>query len=151
IAPHEHRPRVGIIPAGTTNDFARALAIPRDIKKAVNIILDENNVKPLDIRQVNDNYFVNITGGGDLTEVTYDAQSKRKAAIAQLTYSIQGIEKLPSLKTVSTTIEYDDQLYEGDIMLFLVANTNSVRGFDKLAPGVIIDDGYFELIILKKT
>src|SRR5699024_1100926 len=47
IAPHEKRPRVGIIPAGTTNDFARALAIPRDIKKAVNIILDENNVKPL--------------------------------------------------------------------------------------------------------
>src|SRR5699024_7192547 len=71
IATHEHRQRVGIIPSGTTNDFARALAIPRDIKKAVNIILDENNVKPLDIGQVNDHYFVNIAGGGDLTELTY--------------------------------------------------------------------------------
>lgn len=151
IAPHEHRPRVGIIPAGTTNDFARALSIPRDIKKAVNIILDENNVKPLDIGQVNDHYFVNIAGGGDLTELTYDVPSKMKAAIGQLAYYIKGIEKLPSLKPVSTTIEYDDQVYEGDIMLFLVANTNSVGGFEKLAPDALIDDGYFDLIILKKT
>src|SRR5699024_2637120 len=126
------------------------LAIPRDIKKAVNIILDENNVKPLDIGQVNDHYFVNIAGGGDLTELTYDVPSKMKAAIGQLAYYIKGIEKLPSLKPVSTTIEYDDQVYEGDIMLFLVANTNSVGGFEKLAPGALIDDGYFDLIILKK-
>src|SRR5699024_11976013 len=77
--------------------------------------------------------------------------SKMKAAIGQLAYYIKGIEKLPSLKPVSTTIEYDDQVYEGDIMLFLVANTNSVGGFEKLAPGALIDDGYFDLIILKKT
>src|SRR5699024_10168733 len=86
IAPHEHRPRVGIIAAGTTNDYARSLAIPGDIKKAVNIILDENNVKPLDIGQVNDHYFVNIAGRGDLTELTYDVPSKMKAAIGQLAY-----------------------------------------------------------------
>src|SRR5699024_9444802 len=129
----EHRPRVGIIPAGTTNDFARALAIPRDIKKAVNIILDENNVKPLDIGQVNDHYFVNIAGGGDLTELTYDVPSKMKAAIGQLAYDIKGIETLPTRKRVTTTSECDDQVYEGDIMLFLVANTNSVGGFEKLA------------------
>src|SRR5699024_1779069 len=96
-------------------------------------------------------YFVNIAGGGDLTELTYDVPSKMKAAIGQLAYYIKGIEKLPSLKPVSTTIEYDDQEYEGDIMLFLVANTNSVGGFEKLAPGALIDDGYFDLIIMKKT
>src|SRR5699024_828974 len=116
-----------------------------------NIILDENNVKPLDIGQVNDHYFVNIAGGGDLTELTYDVPSKMKAAIGQLAYYIKGIEKLPSLKPVSTTIEYDDQVYEGDIMLFLSANTNSGGGFDTLAPGALIDDGYFDLIILNKT
>ena len=30
IAPLEQRPKLGIIPAGTTNDFARALGIQRD-------------------------------------------------------------------------------------------------------------------------
>src|SRR5690625_2507135 len=58
---------------------------------------------------------------------------------------------LPSLNPVHTRIEYDDNVFEGDIMLFLVANTNSVGGFEKLAPDALIDDGYFDLLILKKT
>src|SRR5699024_3338384 len=150
IAPHEHRPRVGIIPAGTTNDFARALAIPRDIKKAVEIIL-ENNEQALDIGKVNEQYFVNIAGGGDLTELTYDVPTKMKSAIGQLAYYIKGIEMLPSIRPSSVTIEYDDKVFTGEIMLFLVSNTNSVGGFEKLAPNALLGDGHFDLLILKKA
>lgn len=150
IAEADYRPVLGIVPAGTTNDFARALSIPKDIKKAVDIIL-ENNVHALDIGKVNKQYFVNIAGGGDLTELTYDVPIKMKSAIGQLAYYIKGIEMLPSLRPVSVVIEYDEHVYEGDIMLFLVANTNSVGGFEKLAPDALIDDGYFDLLILKKT
>jgi len=151
IAEADYRPKIGIIPAGTTNDFARALSIPRDIKKAIDIILQDDNPKALDIGKVNDQYFINIAGGGDLTELTYDVPIKMKAAIGQLAYYVKGIEMLPSLKPVHTRIEYDDNVFEGDIMLFLVANTNSVGGFEKLAPDALIDDGYFDLLILKKT
>ena len=52
IAQEEKRPKVGIIPAGTTNDFARALRIPRDIKKAMDIILAGHS-KKRDIGKVN--------------------------------------------------------------------------------------------------
>lgn len=150
IAEAEYRPKIGIIPSGTTNDFARALSIPRDTNKAVDIIL-EDNLLPLDIGKVNDEYFVNIAGGGDLTELTYEVPSKMKAAIGQLAYYVKGIEKLPSLKPVRTRIEYDDNVFEDDIMMFLVANTNSVGGFEKIAPNALINDGYFDLIILKET
>jgi len=151
IAEAEFRPEIGIIPAGTTNDFARALSIPRDINKAVGIILNDNHPKALDIGKVNDQYFINIAGGGDLTELTYDVPIKMKSAMGQLAYYIKGIEMLPFLKPVATRIEYDDNVFEGDIMLFLIANTNSVGGFEKLAPDALIDDGYFDLLILKKT
>lgn len=150
IAEQDYKPKVGIIPAGTTNDFARALGIPRDVKKAVDIILEQNE-QALDIGKVNGKYFVNIAGGGDLTELTYDVPVKMKTAIGQLAYYIKGIEMLPSLRPVSVTIEYDDHIYSGEIMLFLVANTNSVGGFEKLAPDALVDDGYFDLLILKKT
>jgi len=151
IAEADYRPKIGIIPAGTTNDFARALCIPRDIEKAVDIILNEDNPKAIDIGKVKEQYFINIAGGGDLTELTYDVPIKLKSAIGQLAYYIKGIEMLPSLKPVSTRIEYDDNVYEGDIMLFLISNTNSVGGFEKLAPDALIDDGYFDLLILKKS
>jgi len=150
IAEAENKPTVGIIPAGTTNDFARALSIPNDIKKAVNIIL-ENNEQALDIGKVNGQYFVNIAGGGDLTELTYDVPIKMKSAIGQLAYYVKGIEMLPSIRPSSVTIEYDDEIFTGDIMLFLVSNTNSVGGFERLAPDALLDDGYFDLLILKKA
>lgn len=39
IAPLKKRPKMAIIPAGTTNDYARALKIPRDnIKAAAEVI-----------------------------------------------------------------------------------------------------------------
>lgn len=150
MAEASYRPQVGIIPAGTTNDFARALSIPRDTEQAINIIL-KNQILPLDIGKVNDQYFVNIAGGGDLTELTYEVPSKMKAAIGQLAYYVKGIEMLPSLKPVNTRIEYDDNVFEGNIMLFLVANTNSVGGFERVAPDALVNDGYFDLIILKET
>lgn len=150
IAEVDEKPTIGIIPAGTTNDFARALAIPRDIKKAVNILLQQNE-QALDIGKVNGQYFVNIAGGGDLTELTYDVPPKMKAAMGQLAYYIKGIEMLPSIRPSSVTIEYDDEVFTGEIMLFLVANTNSVGGFEKLAPDALLSDGYFDLLILKKA
>ncbi|SER64623.1 diacylglycerol kinase [Gracilibacillus ureilyticus] len=150
IAEQEYRPKLGIIPGGTTNDFARALGIPRDINKAVDIIL-EHNIRPLDIGKVNEHYFMNIAGGGKLTELTYEVPSKLKTMIGQLAYYLKGIEMLPSLKPTKVRIEYDGKLFEEEIMLFLVSNTNSVGGFEKLAPEAKMDDGLFDLVILKKT
>ncbi|MRH44577.1 diacylglycerol kinase [Aquibacillus halophilus] len=150
IAEKDNRPKLGIIPVGTTNDFARALAIPRNIQKAVDVIL-ENKTKALDIGKVNDQYFMNIAGGGKLTELTYDVPSKLKTMLGQLAYYLKGIEMLPSLRPTKVQIEYDGKMFEDEIMLFLVSNTNSVGGFEKLAPEALMDDGLFDLLILRKT
>lgn len=150
IAEQEYRPKLAIIPVGTTNDFARALGIPREPLKAVNVIL-EHNIRKLDIGKVNNQYFMNIAGGGKLTELTYEVPIKLKTMLGQLAYYLKGIEMLPSLKPTKVQIEYDGKWFEDEIMLFLVSNTNSVGGFEKIAPEAKMDDGYFDLIILKKT
>jgi diacylglycerol kinase (ATP) len=150
LAEQEYRPRIGLIPAGTTNDLARALGIPRSIEKATEIIC-EGAAIPLDVGKVNNKYFVNIAGGGKLTELTYDVPSKLKTILGQLAYYLKGIEMLPSIRPSKMTIEYDGKLFEGETMLFLVSNTNSVGGFEKLAPLSSFNDGMFDLVILKKT
>lgn len=150
MAGKEYRPKLGIIPTGTTNDFARALFIPRSIEKAVDIILAGESMF-LDIGKVNEHYFMNIAGGGKLTELTYDVPIGMKTMLGQLAYYMKGIEMLPSLKPIKAKIEYDDNMIDEDIMLFLVANTNSVGGFEKLAPDAKLNDGYFDLLILRKT
>src|SRR5699024_4582950 len=90
-------------------------------------------------------------GGGKLTELTYDVPIKLKTVLGQLAYYVRGIEMLPSLKPVRTKIEFDGEVIDEEIMLFLVSNTNSVGGFEKLAPEAKIDDGYFDLLILKEV
>ncbi|AVI40114.1 diacylglycerol kinase [Bacillus pumilus] len=151
LAPLEKRPKLGIIPVGTTNDFARALGIPREgVLKATDAIID-GVAKPLDIGKVNGHYFINIAGGGRLTELTYEVPSKLKTMLGQLAYYLKGMEMLPSIRPTEVEIEYDGKLFHGEIMLFLVSLTNSVGGFEKLAPDSVLDDGMFDLIILKKV
>ena len=150
LAEQEYRPKLGIIPTGTTNDFARALQIPREIEAAVDIIVRGDTI-PVDIGRINEKYFINIAGGGRLTELTYEVPSKLKTVLGQLAYYLKGIEMLPSIRSTEVSIEYDGKLFEGEAMLFLVSLTNSVGGFEKLAPDSSINDGMFSLLILKKA
>lgn len=150
LAEQPYRPKLGILPMGTTNDFARAINMPRTIEKACDVLC-EGIEMPIDVGKANDNFFINIAGGGKLTELTYDVPSRLKTMLGQLAYYLKGIEMLPSLRPTNVRIEYDGRLFEGDIMLFLVSNTNSVGGFEKLAPNASLNDGMFDMLILQKT
>ncbi|PIC78864.1 diacylglycerol kinase [Sporosarcina sp. P18a] len=145
----DKRPKIGLIPMGTTNDFARALRIPREIDDAVDIICQGDSI-PVDVGLMNDRYFINIAGGGRMTELTYEVPSRLKTVIGQLAYYLKGIEMLPSIHSSHLRIEYDGNVFDEEAMMFLIGLTNSVGGFEKLAPNSSINDGYFTLLILKK-
>lgn len=149
VSSFEKRPKIGLIPMGTTNDFARALRIPRDIEQALDIIIRGETV-PVDVGMMNNRHFINIAGGGRLTELTYDVPSKLKTVLGQLAYYLKGIEMLPSINSSHVRIEYDGEVFDDEAMLFLVGLTNSVGGFEKLAPDSSLNDGKFTLLILKK-
>lgn len=149
VSEFEKQPKLGLIPMGTTNDFARAVKIPRDITKAVDIILQGDSI-PVDVGLANDRHFINIAGGGRITELTYEVPSKLKTMIGQLAYYVKGIEMLPSIKATKMRIEYDGEVFEDEAMMFLIGLTNSVGGFEKLAPDSSMNDGKFSIFILKK-
>lgn len=148
--PREQRPKMGLIPMGTTNDFARAVHIPRTIEEAVDVIIAGETL-PVDVGLVNDErYFINIAAGGRITELTYEVPSKMKTMFGTLAYFLKGIEVVPTAKSSHMRIEYDDEVFEDEAMMFLCGLTNSVGGFEKLAPDAVLNDGLFTLIILKK-
>ena len=153
IAGLEKRPKVAILPAGTTNDYARALHIPRDnLVRAAEVILKNQSVH-MDIGKVKTQekmrYFVNIGAGGYLTELTYDVPANMKALFGNLAYFVKGAEMLPRVDSVPMKIEYDDGVYEGEASMFFVSLTNSVGGFEEVAPDKKAGDGKFTLIVVK--
>lgn len=150
MAGKENLPPLGVFPLGTTNDFARAMGIPRRWEDYCDLVI-ENKVRSIDIGKANDRYFINIAGGGSLTELTYEVPSRLKTLIGQLAYYLKGIEKMTSLSPTKLIIDAEGyELLEGEFMLFLIANTNSVGGFEKLAPDAEIDDGLLDVIAVRK-
>lgn len=150
IAEKEYRPEIGIIPMGTVNDFGRALLIPKDIDEAVDVIISGQTV-PVDVGKMNNRYFINIAGGGKITEVSYEAPSRLKTVLGPIAYYVKGLEMLPEIKASDVRIEYDGEVFSGEAMMFLIGLTNSVGGFEKLVPDASINDGYFTLLILEKV
>ncbi|MBO0470512.1 diacylglycerol kinase [Enterococcus sp. DIV0242_7C1] len=149
IAPLENRPKMAIIPAGTTNDYARALKIPRDnIVRAAEVIRKNQTVK-MDIGRARENYFINIAAGGHLTELTYEVPSELKSIFGYLAYLAKGAEMLPRVKPIKMRMEYDEGVYEGNASMFFLGLTNSVGGFETIVPDAKLDDGKFSLIIVK--
>lgn len=146
----EKRPKIGIIPAGTTNDFAKAIGIPKDLVEAAKLI-GEQNFRAIDIGRHNDKYFINVAAGGALTELTYEVPSKYKSKFGPLAYYVKSIEKLPFLKAIDISVETNDEVYNEKVMLFIIANSNSVGGFKQLIPCGDLTDALFDVIIVKKT
>ncbi len=151
IADLAHRPKLGIIPAGTTNDYARALRIPRANLLDAARVITAGHVIPMDIGKANDQYFVNIAAGGYLTDVTYEVPVKLKTAFGYLAYLIKGAEKLPYIKPINAKIEYEGGVYDGVASMFFIALTNSTGGFEMLDPNIILGDGKFSLFVVKTT
>ena len=148
ISQCEDRPKLGLIPMGTTNDFARAVHIPRKIDEALDIIIKGDTI-PVDVGLMNgEKYFINIAAGGRLTELTYEVTSKMKTLLGPVAYYVKGIEMMPSIKATHMRFEVDDEVFEGNKMMFLCALTNSVGGFERIAPDASINDGYFTVMIL---
>ncbi|MGD8191839.1 diacylglycerol kinase [Brevibacillus ginsengisoli] len=150
IGEKNNRPALGIIPAGTTNDFARALGIPKSVSLSAKVIANGRS-KPIDLGRINNRYFINIAGGGSLTELTYEVPSKLKTVIGQLAYYVKGMEKLPFIHPTHVRIETKNQvIVDDEIMMFLIANSRSVGGFERLAPHADLSDGKFDCLVVKK-
>ena len=88
IAEQPNRPKLGIIPMGTVNDFGRALHLPNDIMGAVDVIIKGHDKSRY--RKMNNRYFINLAAGGKLTQVSYETPSRLKSIVGPFAYYIKG-------------------------------------------------------------
>ncbi|HEL9633816.1 TPA: diacylglycerol kinase family lipid kinase [Streptococcus suis] len=157
IAPLENRPKMAIIPTGTTNDYARALKVPRGnpieaaklIGKNQTILMDIGLAKNEKNGFYQEHYFINIAAAGTLTELTYSVPSQLKTMFGYLAYVVKGAELLPQVQFTPVRVTHDGGVFEGSVSMIFVALTNSIGGFEQIVPDAKLDDGNFTLIMVK--
>lgn len=143
---------VAVYAAGTTNDFATCLGLPRSVDTFVEMIRQFRTEK-VDVGKVNGKYFLNVAAGGVLSEIAHKVSINAKTLLGHSAYMLQGVKELGSLSldTVPLKYEMDNMTLIADTFLFFLANSKSVGGFHRIAPHAKVNDGKLDLCIIKKV
>ncbi|PJK15797.1 diacylglycerol kinase [Chryseomicrobium excrementi] len=150
LAEQQHMPLFSFIPLGTVNDFARALGIPLDPEEAIEA-LKTGKEQRADIGKLGTDYFMNIVAIGEIASKVADTSIESKTRLGPLAYLLEGTKAILQDNEVSMKIVHDDGDWEGDMTLVLIALTNSVGGFEKLAPDAEVDDGFLHVFIIHES
>lgn len=74
----KRRPKIGYIPAGSTNDYAYSLGLPSQMKRCANVIAEEK-FRAVDVGKFQENsYFVYVAAFGAFTEVSWTHRENKK-------------------------------------------------------------------------
>ena len=146
----EVRTPLGYIPAGSTNDFANSLEIPKDMIQAAKTAVLGVPFS-CDVGEFNGDYFIYVAAFGIFTDVSYATSQELKHALGHVAYILEGAKRLYTIKTYHMRVEYDGNEIEGDFLLGMITNSTSVGGFKNMTgKDVKLDDGMFEVTLIHK-
>lgn len=141
---------IGYIPAGSTNDFGGSLALPKNMVKAAQTVIEGKNF-PCDMGAFNNDVFVYIAAFGLFTDVSYETGQDMKNVLGHMAYVLEGMKRLSAVKSYSMRVSYEDRVIEDDFIFGMITNSVSVGGFKNITgKNVLLDDGVFEVTLVKR-
>lgn len=143
---------LGVIPAGTGNDFARAVGVNG---LSVNKIFDlytKSDPAEIDLglvkSQSSERWFVQVLSTGFDAEVNSRA-NKIRWPKGKSKYTIATVRTLAKFRPITYEIEMDGHKLSQSAMLFTIANGKTYGGGMRICPGASNSDGIFELLLVR--
>ena len=149
-----HTTPIGYIPAGSTNDFAHSVGLPKNILDCADTAV-KGTAAPVDIGSFNGRYFSYVASFGAFTSTTYSVPQNLKNIFGHAAYVMGGVKELANLHPIHAKITLekgtpDEEVHEGDYVLGAGCNSKSIGGIlrlDKL--DVDMNDGRMEVMMVK--
>jgi diacylglycerol kinase (ATP) len=146
--------RVGLIPLGTGNDFAKMLDLPATIDGCIEV-LRAGETRPVDVARVTMNgatyHSINVSAGGFSGNVNEKLTAEVKQSWGPLAYLRCAAEALPELRAYQTEIVLDDtSTFSSELYNAVIANGRYVAGGTMIAPEAAIDDGLLDIVLVPK-
>jgi diacylglycerol kinase (ATP) len=153
IAESARETRIGLLPLGTGNDFARSLKLPGTVAENI-AILRAAQTREIDLVRVRsdcDRYFVNVSTGGFSGLVDEKLTPEIKQTWGPLAYVRSAAAALPELTAYRTDIRLDNsEFFSMDLYNIIVANGTFVAGGLPVAPNADPSDGLLDVILIPK-
>ena len=142
----------GVIPAGTGNDFAKALDLGEEPEAAIDRLLEATEIR-VDLGGLNERTFVNASTGGFIADVSASLTEELKDVAGKLAYVIGGVRVLFGREPFAATVHRSGEPPLGPLMLqmFAVCNARFIGGGYPIAPGALIDDGRLDVFLVERT
>ncbi len=140
---------LGIIPAGTGNDFIKSLGLPKSPLDALDFIL-QNKPRPVDIGLINGELFMNVCGiGFDVSVLDYSIKAK-KYFKGMIPYLWGVIQTIIHYKASDITLFIDDaKVLSQKVLVCSVANGKFIGGGMPISPNSKVDDGLLDVVVIK--
>ena len=153
-SPHRIRGvRMGIVPLGTANDFARSMKLPARMEDNIDILRAKQTVL-VDLVRVTGKrtrYFINVSAGGFSGAVDEKLTPQIKSTWGPLAYLRSAAAALPKLRAYHATVIFDDvERWEGELYNIVIANGQFVAGGLPIAPDASVRDGLLDVLLVPK-
>ena len=139
---------LGIIPAGTGNDFIKTVHIPKDPLQALDLILN-GSPRAVDTVRINDRLFLNECGCGFDVMVLDHAENAKKHVKGILPYLYGVLKTICRFKDISISYSLDDGAWpRAGILVLAVGNGRFIGGGIPIAPNAVPDDGLLDVLVV---
>jgi diacylglycerol kinase (ATP) len=142
--------RLGIIPAGTSNDVAKSLGIPDNLKEACALIA-EGHTRKLDLGQISTgktrkSYFFMVTAIGLIATIYPMVSEIPEGKFTGIKEAVRAFLNFDAKPTVFLTLD-DESKIKIETMLVTVANTPLIGAKNLVAPNAALDDGLLDVAV----
>ncbi len=143
------------IPSGTVNDFANTHNIPKNDVEAATMIASDGMIDQIDAGLFNDTYFSYVAAFGFATSTAYDTPQTKKRKLGTLAYVLHALEVVDFThwenNCVSTRIEYEGGMIEGNFLYGQISSSRYVGGMDAFTKGRYdLKDGLLEGVFIRQ-
>jgi diacylglycerol kinase (ATP) len=137
----------GLVPLGTGNDFARALGLSEDVEAAIAQLFD-GPPAAVDVGRLNDRYFVNVSAGGFIADVSDAVTPQLKTIAGKFAYLLGGAQVALTYEPVQATVRVSGTIESRLLHTFAVCNSRLVGGGRLIAPSARVDDGLLDMCLI---